>query len=132
MKSELAGRKDETQNPPLRSAEQAFADATLGRLGLFNLQESYDRAREGAIERGDLFGPDGWPSPIDVVHARELTIEAKRAILMNWAWTEYLIDQATNEGMPENGRPSRLDEVEQALLVLEHEAPPRTGFSTGE
>jgi hypothetical protein len=38
---------------------------------------------------------------------------------MNWAWTEFLIDQATNEGMPENGRPSRLDEVEQALLALE-------------
>lgn len=43
-------------------------------------------------------------------------------ILMNWAWTEYLIDQATNEGMPENGRPSRLDEVEQALLALERQA----------
>ena len=50
---------------------------------------------------------------------RALSLEAKRSILMNWAWTEYLIDQATNEGMPENGRPSRLDEVEQALLALE-------------
>jgi hypothetical protein len=32
-----------------------------------------------------------------------------------------LIDQATNEGMPENGRPSRLHEVELALLALERE-----------
>ncbi|WP_245322466.1 hypothetical protein [Mesorhizobium sp. WSM3882] len=40
---------------------------------------------------------------------------------MNWAWTEYLIDLATNEGMPENDRPSRLDEVQQALLALERE-----------
>ncbi|TIS07505.1 MAG: hypothetical protein E5X10_25345, partial [Mesorhizobium sp.] len=46
---------------------------------------------------------------------------AKRSILMNWAWTEYLIDLATNEGMPENDRPSRLDEVQQALLALERE-----------
>jgi hypothetical protein len=56
---------------------------------------------------------------MDVVRDPTLSLDAKRSILMNWAWTEYLIDQATNEGMPENHRPSRLDEVEQALLALE-------------
>ncbi|QOG08864.1 hypothetical protein IGS74_19070 [Aureimonas sp. OT7] len=60
-----------------------------------------------------------------VVRDPALTLDAKRSILMNWAWTEYLIDQATNEGMPENSRPSRLDEVEQALLALESMAADR-------
>jgi hypothetical protein len=59
---------------------------------------------------------------MDVVVDPTLSLEAKRSILMNWAWTEYLADQATNEGMPENQRPSRLDEVEQALLALERHA----------
>ncbi|TIR22565.1 MAG: ETC complex I subunit, partial [Mesorhizobium sp.] len=40
-------------------------------------------------------------------------------ILRNWAWTEYLVDLATGEGMPENERPARLDEVGLALLALE-------------
>ncbi|WEX74515.1 hypothetical protein PYH37_001949 [Sinorhizobium numidicum] len=48
-----------------------------------------------------------------------LSFEEKRAVLEDWAWSEYLIDRATNEGMPENERPSRLDEVELALLALE-------------
>lgn len=64
-----------------------------------------------------------------VVGDPTLTVEAKRSILMNWAWTEYLIDQATNEGMPENNRPSRLDEVEQALLALERELAADRGNS---
>lgn len=56
-----------------------------------------------------------------------LPLDAKRSILMNWASTEYLIAQATNEGMPENNRPSRLDEVEQALLALEAASQPNKG-----
>lgn len=32
-------------------------------------------------------------------------------------WTEYLADLATAEGMPENGRPSRFQEVSLALLA---------------
>ncbi|MES0135838.1 hypothetical protein NKJ88_12910 [Mesorhizobium sp. M0016] len=48
-----------------------------------------------------------------------LAPDEKRAVLKNWAWNEYLIDLATAEGMPENARPSRLDEVQLALLALE-------------
>jgi hypothetical protein len=59
-----------------------------------------------------------------------LSLDAKRSILINWAWTEYLIDQATSEGMPENNRPSRLDEVEQALLALEREVAAHRCAST--
>ncbi|RVO71961.1 hypothetical protein CN085_29800 [Sinorhizobium meliloti] len=56
-----------------------------------------------------------------------LTLEEKRAILRDWAWTEYLIDRATDQGMPENGRPSRLDEAELALLALDAGRPGSKG-----
>lgn len=102
-------------------SSHTFSDATLDRLGLAALQESYGRALDNAANRNDPTGPERWTSPLGVVDDQTLTLEAKRSILMNWAWTEYLIDQATNEGMPENNRPSRLDEVEQALLALERE-----------
>ncbi len=103
-----------------RSA-RAFSDATLKKLGLKDLQESYGHAIDGAANRNDPSGPETWGSPLDVLRDRTLPLDAKRSILINWAWTEYLIDQATSEGMPENNRPSRLDEVEQALLALERE-----------
>jgi hypothetical protein len=98
-----------------------FSNMTLDRLGLGALQECYGRALDGAANRNDPSGPESWTSPMGVARDPKLTLEAKRSILMNWAWTEYLIDLATNEGMPENNRPSRLDEVEQALLALERE-----------
>jgi hypothetical protein len=42
--------------------------------------------------------------------------------LKRWAWDEYLWDLATAEGMPEGERPSRLHEVELALLALEEKS----------
>lgn len=113
-------RADEKQAYVGKSTH-AFSDATLDRLGLAALQETYGRALDGAVNRNDPSGPESWTTPMKVISDPKLTLEAKRAILMNWAWTEYLIDQATNEGMPENDRPSRLYEVEQALLALERE-----------
>lgn len=102
-------------------AAHAYSESTLERLGLGDLQESYGRAMDGAESRNDPSGPETWISPMAVVHDATLSLDAKRSILINWAYTEYLIDQATNEGMPENDRPSRLDEVEQALLALERQ-----------
>jgi hypothetical protein len=98
---------------------QAFSEATLERFGLRHLRETYRAAVDSAANWNEPVGPESWDSPMDVVRDPTLSTEAKRSILMNWAWTEHLIDQATNEGMPENGRPSRLDEVEQALHTLE-------------
>jgi len=116
---------------PNGNTTHAFSDATLDRLGLSGLQASYGQALDGAANRNDPSGPESWAKPMEVVRTPGLTLEAKRAILMNWAWTEYLIDQAINEGMPENGRPSRLHEVEQALLALEREtAADRNGSGT--
>lgn len=106
-------------------ASHAFSDATLERLGLVWLREGYGLALDGAAGRGDPSGPETWSSPMDIVLDPTLTLAAKRSILMNWAWTEFLIDQATYEGMPENNRPARLDEVEQALLALERQVEGR-------
>ncbi len=100
-------------------ASYAFSDATLERLGLAALRESYGQALDDAAERRDASGPATWSSPMDVIRDPALPLEAKRSILMNWAWNEYLIDQVTGEGMPENKRPSRLYEIERALLALE-------------
>jgi hypothetical protein len=114
----ISGSNQENyQSPNKRS--RAFSDATLARLELSDLQESYGDAMAGAADRNDASGPTTWSKPMDVVNDRSLSLEAKRSILMNWAWTEYLLDQATNEGMPENNRPSRLHEVDQAMLALE-------------
>jgi hypothetical protein len=98
-----------------------FSDATLARLGLEDLQETYGEAMAGAAARDDRSGPGGWASPMDVALDPSLSLAAKRSILMNWAYTEYLMDQATGEGMPDNSLPSRLDAVEEALVWLEHD-----------
>ncbi|MDF0698742.1 ETC complex I subunit [Rhizobium sp. MC63] len=102
-------------------ASHAFSDATLERLGLTDLQESYEQALDEASSRNDASGLATGSAPMEVVRDSTLSLEEKRSILMNWAWTEYLIDQATNEGMPEKNRPSRLEEVDQALLALERD-----------
>jgi hypothetical protein len=56
---------------------------------------------------------------MDVVADPLLTVDENRAVLRSWAWNEYLIDVATAEGMPENARPARFDEVQLALFALE-------------
>ncbi|CAD7036637.1 ETC complex I subunit [Pseudorhizobium endolithicum] len=99
----------------------AFTDATLDRLGLGSLQQDYGQALDDADHGGEPARRETWSSPMQVVNDPTLSLSEKRSILMNWAWTEYLVDQATNEGMPEYWRPSRLDEVEQALLSLERQ-----------
>ena len=126
-----SSRRGRVSKTPARNggSTQAFSDATLDRLGLSDLQGSYGYALDGAANRNDPSGPESWSTPMGVVGDPTLTLDAKRSILMNWAWTEYLIDQATNEGMPENSRPSRLDEVEKALLALENETAPGCGDS---
>jgi hypothetical protein len=121
----VAGTAKRKFGRPFDQPSHAFSDATLERLGLAALQESYCQAIDGAPNRDDASGPAMWSTPVDVVRDTTLPLEAKRSILMNWAWTEYLVDQATNEGIPEIGRPSRLHEVEQALLALERDVERR-------
>ena len=113
---------------------RAFSDATLERLGLGALQTSYTEAIAGAEARHDLRGDEGWVSPMAVVKDASLSLEAKRSILINWAWTEYLFGQADADEKPQGQRQSRLPEVEFALLELERAAthsksPPPEGAS---
>ena len=113
----------------LAAAARIFSDATLQRLGLRQLQGCYSHAMEGAAKRDDPVGREAWDDPMDVVTDPVLSLEAKRSVLMNWAWSEYLADLATAEGMPEHDRPSRLAEVEQALRTLERRVSMPAGIT---
>jgi hypothetical protein len=53
---------------------------------------------------------------------RSLSLDAKRSILINWTWIEHLIDQVPDESISKDSRPSRLKEVEEALLDLQRHA----------
>ncbi len=67
--------------------QPTFSDATLDRLGLAALQETYGRTLDSAVNRNDPSGLKSWTTPMKVISDPKLTLEAKRAILMNWAWT---------------------------------------------
>lgn len=110
-------RADQSETAP--AVTRAFSDATLERLGLGALQESYVDAVAGAEARHDRRGDEGWTSPMAVAKDAALSTEAKRSILINWAWTEFLMEHANSDGLSEYGRQSRLREVELALVELE-------------
>ncbi|MER8657430.1 NADH dehydrogenase ubiquinone Fe-S protein 4 [Mesorhizobium sp. M0847] len=102
--------------------KQAFSDVVLQRVRLAWLQASHGYGtgvQAGHIQTALSEPETFYASPMQVVDDPVLSPDEKRAVLKNWAWNEYLIDLATAEGMPENARPSRLDEVELALLALE-------------
>ncbi|WP_368358712.1 ETC complex I subunit [Rhizobium mongolense] len=127
------------QRPPGKTAAQAkqgtgqrshqpsdaLADATLERLDPPALQQSDRRALDGKTNQDHASGPAMWSFPIGVLRDRALSLEAKRSILMNWAWTEYLASHAIYECTPENNRPSHLHEIEEALLALDRETASR-------
>lgn len=121
---ERRGQSRKADGQRLACRKRAFSDATLDRLGLEALQESYGRAIAHAANESipNSGGAETYAAAMQVANDPSLSLDDKRAILMNWAWQEYLVDQAINEGMPENGRPSRLHEVELALLALENRA----------
>lgn len=94
---------------------RAFSDVTLGRLGLRRLQETYGRAMADA----DAFSPPRndsatQPSAMDIVHDPHLSVDDKRAILMNRAYDVYLLDQRAGGG--------QLRDIEQALFALERDS----------
>ena len=91
-----------------RGSTHAFSDTVLDRLRLATLRESDGQALDEAANRKDPLDPRNWDSPMDVSHDASLPLGAERSILMNWAWTEHLVDQATKQSMPEYNRPSRL------------------------
>ncbi|MCA0011825.1 ETC complex I subunit [Mesorhizobium sp. B292B1B] len=103
------------------SEKQALSDVVWQRLQLAWLQAShgYGAGVQAAHIQTVLSAPEAfYTSAMEVVDDPVLSPDEKRAVLKNSAWNEYLIDLATAEGMPENTRPTRLDEVELALLAL--------------
>lgn len=104
--------------PPGDGQAGAWSDATLSRLGLPQMRQTYREAMAGAQQRGDPKPGGDGRSPMQVAFDESLPLAARRSILMNWAYAEYLHEVASTEGMPEN-RESRLAEVERALLALE-------------
>jgi hypothetical protein len=62
-------------------------------------------------------------SPEEVVRHPLLTLDCKREILWRWAWDEYLLELAAEEGMSGSDA-SRLPEVRSALRLLGTEWSP--------
>lgn len=100
---------------------RAFSDATLGRLGLPGLQETYVEAMADADANPPATNePAAEPSAMDVVRDPNLLMDDKRSILMNRAFDEYLLDQRAGDAG--EARWSQLQEIEQALQALERSA----------
>jgi len=110
---------------PQSASDQAFQDVLSAYLSLAWLQTQYGRGGPSTLidlERALVDPASVFHSPADVVADPALTLQNKCDILKRWAWDEYLWDLATAEGMPEGERPSRLHEVELALLPLEEKS----------
>ena len=88
--------------------------AAPGRCGL----SVYPDLEQALVSPGAVFA-----RPEDVVRHPLLSLTCKREILWRWAWDEYLIELAQDEGMAE-GPPSRLAVVMAALRVLGTEWSP--------
>ncbi|ARP68484.1 ETC complex I subunit (plasmid) [Mesorhizobium sp. WSM1497] len=117
-----SGSQAKVSNRQASEERHAFSDVVWQRLQLAWLQAShnYGAGAQAAHIQTALSEPETfYASPMEVVDDPVLAPDEKCAVLKNWAWNEYLIDLATAKGMPENARPTRLDEVELALLALE-------------
>lgn len=90
-------------------------DVTLEWLDPSALEERYGQA----VKWNTAPGLATSSSPMHVAADATLPFEAQQLVLMNWSWTKILIDQATNEGMPVNKRPSCPPQVDQALIERE-------------
>lgn len=110
-----------TRREKMRRERQigVFSDATLPRLGLQEHRAAYREAMAGAEARRDPVGGGDARSPMDIVCDASLTVEAKRSILMTWAFTEHQLDMGASENLSDRAGQSRLSEIEQALRALE-------------
>ncbi len=60
-----------------------------------------------------------FASPREIATHRLLTAEEKREILARWLWDARRIEATADEAPLDGGEPSRLDEVLQALALLD-------------
>ncbi|MFN4281616.1 MAG: NADH dehydrogenase ubiquinone Fe-S protein 4 [Alphaproteobacteria bacterium] len=103
--------------PPALERIHAASDTILQKLGLKMLQESYGRAIDEFANLNTPLRPED--SPMDVACDRDLPLDARRSILINWAQAEYQVDREANKKTQANGEASRLGEIEQAIMALE-------------
>jgi hypothetical protein len=104
---------------PARDMPEAPAHAVLAEHPVFCF----------AWERPHLVMPDldaalldparVFTSPHDVATHPLLTAEEKREVLARWLWDARRIEATADEAPLEGGEPSRLDEVLQALALLD-------------
>lgn len=119
------------QEPATARSAHGFSDATLEALDLKGLHESYGRrAINGMANCSDPAAQATLASPMAEVRDQTLSLEAKRSIPVNWAWTENLIEQPTSRDVLDSYPRSHLDEVEQAPLTLEHNVSGRERTSS--
>jgi hypothetical protein len=100
--------------------DRSVAEAVGAVVWLSRLQAGYGRcdlSDRPDLERAFVNPAAVFASPDDVVRHPLLSLDCKREILWRWAWDEYLIEIAQDEGMAE-GPPSRLAEVKAALRLL--------------
>lgn len=97
-----AGGRNTGNKPPGSGAGNAAGPATID------------------LDAALLRPADVFASPAQVVAQPLLDREQKREILNRWAWDARLIEAAVAEGAPD-GPPSRLDEVLDALRLLDRE-----------
>jgi len=117
-----------TLEAALRYAErQGLAYEVMGTTDRMRPKEAQDHTRldvqlpakhvpEDAAN--DLSGVQAWAVPMKIVANPILPPDAKHAILLSSAWTQYLMDQTAHEGV-------RLDEIERALCTLADQATAR-------
>jgi hypothetical protein len=70
------------------------------------------------VPKEELNPAGAFAHPMQVVHAKDLTTEEKRAILRSWETDARALQRADDEGM-QVGERSRLHDVEIALACLD-------------
>jgi hypothetical protein len=112
---------DETNDSPSSDEQEVRAI-----IWLASLQAAYGRCDLSSmpdLEKALVHPAAVFAHPDDVARHSLLSLDCKREILWRWAWDEYLVDLATDEGMAD-GPPSRLGEVRAALVRLGHDWHP--------
>jgi len=105
------------------SVDAATIPQAFGEMVWLSSYGRCDVAGQPDLERALVSPASVFASPDDVVRHPQLSRDCKREVLWRWAWDEYLIEVAQDEGMTE-GPPSRLADVKAALRVLGTEWSP--------
>ncbi len=105
------------------SVDAATIPQAFGEMVWLSSYGRCDVAGQPDLERALVSPASVFASPDDVVRHPQLSRDCKREVLWRWAWDEYLIEVAQDEGMTE-GPPSRLGDVKEALRELNTEWSP--------